>query len=48
VRGKGGAAELLELPASTLAFRMKKLGIERSKNSLNSRPDFTKTNLAGA
>jgi len=29
VRGKGGAAELLELPASTLAFRMKKLGIRR-------------------
>jgi len=48
VRGKGGAAELLELPASTLAFRMKKLGIERSKNSLGSRPDFTKTDLAGA
>ncbi len=29
VRGKGGAAELLDLPASTLAFRMKKLGIKR-------------------
>jgi len=31
VRGKGGAAELLDLPASTLAFRMKKLGIQRTK-----------------
>ena len=31
VRGPGGAAELLDLPASTLAFRMKKLGIERPK-----------------
>ena len=29
VRGKGGAAELLELNPSTLSFRMKKLGIER-------------------
>lgn len=29
VRGKGGAAELLEINPSTLAFRMKKLGIER-------------------
>lgn len=29
VRGKGGAAELLELPPSTLNFRMKKLGIRR-------------------
>lgn len=31
VRGSGGAAELLDLPASTLAFHMKKLGIERPK-----------------
>jgi len=31
VRGQGGAAELLGLPASTLAFRMKKAGIERPK-----------------
>ena len=31
VRGPGGAAEFLELPPSTLAFRMKKLGIERPK-----------------
>jgi transcriptional regulator with GAF, ATPase, and Fis domain len=31
VRGSGGAAELLDLPPSTLAFRMKKLGIERPK-----------------
>lgn len=31
VRGGGGAAELLGLPASTLAFRMKKVGIERPK-----------------
>jgi transcriptional regulator with GAF, ATPase, and Fis domain len=29
VRGRGGAAELLDLPASTLAFRMKKLAIQR-------------------
>jgi len=34
VRGRGGAAELLDLPASTLAFRMKKLGIQRQKNPL--------------
>jgi transcriptional regulator with GAF, ATPase, and Fis domain len=33
VRGQGGAAELLDLPPSTLAFRMKKLGIERPKNT---------------
>ncbi|NPU83767.1 MAG: sigma 54-interacting transcriptional regulator [Syntrophaceae bacterium] len=33
VRGKGGAAELLELPPSTLAFRMKKLGIQRPETS---------------
>ena len=33
VRGKGGAAELLELPPSTLAFRMKKLGIQRPKKA---------------
>jgi len=31
VRGEGGAAQLLDLPASTLAFRMKKVGIERPK-----------------
>ena len=31
VRGRGGAAELLDLPPSTLAFRMKKLGVERPK-----------------
>lgn len=31
VRGGGGAAELLDLPASTLAFHMKKLGIQRPK-----------------
>lgn len=30
VRGKDGAAELLDLPPSTLAFRMKKLGIQRA------------------
>ena len=29
VRGKGGAAALLEIHPSTLAFRMKKLGIKR-------------------
>ncbi|PKN69402.1 MAG: hypothetical protein CVU54_10255 [Deltaproteobacteria bacterium HGW-Deltaproteobacteria-12] len=32
VRGKGGAAELLNIPPSTLAFRMNKLGIRRPKN----------------
>jgi transcriptional regulator with GAF, ATPase, and Fis domain len=31
VRGAGGAAELLDLNPSTLAFRMKKLGIQRPK-----------------
>ncbi len=31
VRGKGGAAELLGIPASTLAFRMKRVGIQRPK-----------------
>jgi transcriptional regulator with GAF, ATPase, and Fis domain len=31
VRGRGGAAELLDLPPSTLAFRMKKLGIHRQQ-----------------
>jgi len=34
VRGKGGAAILLGLPPSTLAFRMKKLGIERPPKSM--------------
>jgi transcriptional regulator of acetoin/glycerol metabolism len=33
VRGTGGAAELLDLPASTLAFHMKKLGIHRPGKS---------------
>ncbi len=33
VRGNGGAAEILDLPPSTLASRMKKLGIQRSGNS---------------
>ena len=33
VRGRGGAAELLDLPPSTLAFRMKKLGIQRPKKA---------------
>jgi transcriptional regulator with GAF, ATPase, and Fis domain len=32
VRGKGGAAELLGIPASTLAFRMKRVGIQRPQN----------------
>ena len=36
VRGNGGAAEFLDLPPSTLAFRMKKLGIQRPKKA--SRP----------
>ena len=31
VRGPGGAAELLDIHPSTLAFRMKKLGIQRPK-----------------
>lgn len=31
VRGKGGAAGLLGIPASTLAFRMNKVGIQRPK-----------------
>jgi len=35
VRGKGGAAELLGIPASTLAFRMKKVGIQRPKHENN-------------
>ncbi|MFH1350591.1 MAG: sigma 54-interacting transcriptional regulator [Pseudomonadota bacterium] len=35
VRGRGGAAELLDLPPSTLAFRMKKLGIQRPKRSIH-------------
>jgi transcriptional regulator with GAF, ATPase, and Fis domain len=30
VAGRGGAAEILGLPASTLRSRMKKLGIERA------------------
>ena len=30
IAGKGGAAEILDLPASTLRSRMKKLGIDRS------------------
>ena len=30
IGGKGGAAEILDLPASTLRSRMKKLGIDRS------------------
>jgi formate hydrogenlyase transcriptional activator len=33
VRGKGGAAELLGIPASTLAFRMGKVGIRRPKQT---------------
>jgi transcriptional regulator with GAF, ATPase, and Fis domain len=33
VRGRAGAAELLDLPPSTLAFRMKKLGIQRPKKA---------------
>jgi transcriptional regulator of acetoin/glycerol metabolism len=30
IAGKGGAAELLDIPASTLNSKMKKLGIARS------------------
>ena len=33
VRGGGGAAELLDIPPSTLAFRMKKLGIQRREGA---------------
>ncbi|MBW1919444.1 MAG: sigma 54-interacting transcriptional regulator [Deltaproteobacteria bacterium] len=33
VRGTGGAAQLLDIPPSTLAFRMKKLGIQRPKRT---------------
>ena len=33
VRGTGGAAEVLDIPPSTLAFRMKKLGIHRPAKS---------------
>ncbi len=33
VRGKGGAAEMLGVPASTLAFRMNKLDIRRPKKT---------------
>ncbi len=36
VRGKGGAAELLGIPPSTLAFRMKKVGIRRPINEYTS------------
>jgi transcriptional regulator with GAF, ATPase, and Fis domain/tetratricopeptide (TPR) repeat protein len=32
VRGKGGTAELLNIPPSTLAFRMNKLGIRRPRD----------------
>jgi transcriptional regulator with GAF, ATPase, and Fis domain len=39
VRGPGGAAELLDLPPSTLAFRMKKLGIQRPSKKSPSRKD---------
>jgi len=35
VRGKGGAATLLDIHPSTLNFRMKKLGIQRLSNSAN-------------
>ena len=31
IAGKGGAAEILDLPASTLRSKMKKLGIHRPK-----------------
>ena len=31
IAGKGGAAEILDLPASTLRSRMKKLGVERDE-----------------
>ncbi|MGD9031676.1 MAG: sigma 54-interacting transcriptional regulator [Desulfobacteraceae bacterium] len=39
VRGPGGAAEILDLPPSTLAFRMKKLGIQRPSKKSPSRKD---------
>lgn len=31
IAGKGGAADKLDLPASTLRSKMKKLGIQRPK-----------------
>jgi transcriptional regulator with GAF, ATPase, and Fis domain len=42
VRGRGGAAELLDLPPSTLAFRMKKLGIQRPGKASRHRSDYQK------
>jgi len=39
VRGRGGAAEFLDLPPSTLAFRMKKLGIQRPKKASRHQTD---------
>jgi len=40
VRGRGGAAELLDIPASTLAFRMKKLGIQKPPRLFPPGEDF--------
>ena len=39
IQGPGGAAELLELNASTLSSRMKKLGIEKQVSSKNDSKD---------
>ncbi len=39
VRGKGGAAELLNIPPSTLAFRMNRLGIHRPKGASHGGPE---------
>ena len=35
IRGKGGAAEILELNPTTLYSKMKKLGIKRSSNDIS-------------
>ncbi|RJX28413.1 MAG: GAF domain-containing protein [Desulfarculus sp.] len=39
VRGQGGAAELLDIHPSTLAYRLKKLGIERPRRSRRGGPE---------
>ncbi len=38
IAGSGGAAQILNLPPSTLSFRMKKLGISRRERSATSDP----------
>lgn len=46
VRGKGGAAELLNMHYSTLFFRMKKLGIQRSAEIITRRMPKKEINTA--